>query len=129
MKAGPALLLNCPTLQADGSYPLNYFGWYSTMLVYDVEKRPFVYEERYRQGYEVNNRLRRGAKLTFNWSNKGLHVGMFDEPRKDPDTLKVAVGLETAALHPQVGRPGEFAHREWNSGICSSAGRGCASRR
>lgn len=103
MKAGPALLLNCPTLQADGSYPLNYFGWYSTMLVYDVEKRPFVYEERYRQGYELNNRLRRGEKLTFNWSNRGLHVGMLDEPRKDPETLNVAVGSKQLRYTPKWG--------------------------
>jgi hypothetical protein len=102
MKSGPALVANCPTLQPSGSYPSSNFGWYSTMIIYDVEKPPFVYEEPYSQGYRVNNQLRRGEKLTFNWSNKGLHVNMLDEKNEQP-VLKAVVGKGQLNYTPKFG--------------------------
>jgi hypothetical protein len=102
-KNGPALVANCPTLQPNGSYPSSNFGWYSTMVIYDLEKPAFVYEEPYSQGYQVNNQLRRGEKITFNWSNKGLHVNMLDEPRKDPDSLTAVVGQKQLNYTPKFG--------------------------
>jgi hypothetical protein len=103
IKSGPELLTRCPTLQPNGAFTFNSFGWYSSMIVYDVEKPAFVYEEPYSQGYKVNNQLRRGERLTFNWGNKGMHVGMLDTPRKDPDSLTAKVGAKQLAYTSKLG--------------------------
>jgi hypothetical protein len=60
-------------MDASGAYPLNYFGWFSAMCLYDgSNKTPFIYEDAYSQGYEVNIQLRKGERLTRRWGNKGL---------------------------------------------------------
>ncbi|MCL2648686.1 MAG: transglutaminase-like domain-containing protein [Phycisphaerales bacterium] len=104
-KTGPALIAACPTLQSNGSYPFSSFGWYSAMVIYDTQpdKPPFVYEEPYSQGYQVNNQLRPGERLTFNWSNKGLHVGMLDTPRQDPASLTAPSGEKSLAYMTTYG--------------------------
>src|SRR5687767_13467061 len=72
---GPELLANCPTYDKAGSFALNYFGWFSAMILYDgSNKTPFLYEEASSQGYRVNIQLRKGERLTRDWSNKGLHI-------------------------------------------------------
>jgi hypothetical protein len=74
-KKGPELIANCPTYDAHGNFPLNFFGWFTAMIIYDgSNKTPFPYEEAASQGYRVNIQLRKGERLTRNWSNKGLHV-------------------------------------------------------
>ncbi|MBE7465739.1 MAG: hypothetical protein HS116_19875 [Planctomycetes bacterium] len=74
-KRGPALIANCPTYDERGSFPLNYFGWFSAMIIYDgSNKTPFLYEEAASQGYRVNIQLRKGERITRRWSNTGLHV-------------------------------------------------------
>ncbi|MBI3828476.1 MAG: hypothetical protein HY291_03110 [Planctomycetes bacterium] len=74
-KKGPEILVNCPTYDARGSFALNYFGWFSAMILYDGSgNTPFLYEEASSQGYRVNIQLRKGERLTRNWGNKGLHV-------------------------------------------------------
>jgi hypothetical protein len=77
-RRGPELLTRCPFYDAAGWWPARQHGWYSTMLEYDgtygKDRQPFLYEYGYSQGYQVNICLRRGERLTRNWSNKGLHI-------------------------------------------------------
>jgi hypothetical protein len=74
-KAGPALLANCPTYDANGNFPLNYFGWFTAMIIFDASaKAPFAYEEASSQGFRVNLQLRKGERLTRNWGHRNLHV-------------------------------------------------------
>jgi hypothetical protein len=74
-KSGPALLASCPTYDARGSFALNYFGWFSAMILYDgSNKTPFPYEEAGSQGYRVDLRLRKGERLTRTWGHQGLQV-------------------------------------------------------
>jgi hypothetical protein len=74
-KNGPALLVNCPTVDARGNFPLNYFGWFTAMIIYDGgSKAPFLYEEASSQGFRMNLQLRKGERLTRVWGHKGLHV-------------------------------------------------------
>jgi len=104
-KSGPALIANCPTLRSNGNYPYGAFGWYSAMVIYNTpaDKPAFVYEEPYSQGYQVNNQLRLGEKLTFNWSNKGLHVGMLDAGSNAPGCLTAASGEKNLAYMATYG--------------------------
>ncbi len=74
-KSGPALLANCPTYDARGNFPLNFFGWFTAMIIYDGSgKTPFPYEEASSQGYRMNLQLRKGERLTRNWGHRNLHV-------------------------------------------------------
>jgi len=77
-KRGPELLAHCSFYDAGGWWPARGHGWHSTMLEYDgtygKDRKPFLYEYGYSQGYQVNICLRRGERLTRNWSNRGLHV-------------------------------------------------------
>jgi hypothetical protein len=74
-KSGPPLLASCPTYDARGNFPLNYFGWFTAMIIYDGSgKAPFAYEEASSQGFRMNLQLRRGERLTRNWAHKNLHV-------------------------------------------------------
>jgi hypothetical protein len=67
-KKGPALLANCPLYDAGGWWPARTHGWYSTMQEYDgtygKDRKPFLYEYGYSQGYQVNIQLRPGERLT-----------------------------------------------------------------
>jgi RNA polymerase sigma-70 factor (ECF subfamily) len=85
-KKGPELLNNCPTYSPNGWVPAATHGWYSTMLEYDGKPgTPFLYEMGFSQGYQVNIQLRKGEKLTRNWSNKGLCM------ESTPGCLKLTV--------------------------------------
>jgi RNA polymerase sigma factor (sigma-70 family) len=78
-KKGPEILLKCPTYSDQGWLPANTHGWYSTMGEYDGSHY-VPWEPGYAIGYQVNIQLRKGERLTRNWSNKGLHVNMPDGP-------------------------------------------------
>jgi hypothetical protein len=74
-KNGPALLAACPTYDAQGNFPLNYFGWFTAMIIYDgSNKTPFLYEEAASQGFRMNLQLRKGERLIRNWGHQNLHV-------------------------------------------------------
>lgn len=74
-KSGPALIASCPTYDAQGNFPLNYFGWFTAMIIYDGSpKAPFLYEEAPSQGFRMNLQLRKGERLTRTWGHKNLHV-------------------------------------------------------
>jgi hypothetical protein len=72
---GPALLARSPFYDNNGWLPAATHGWYSTMQEYDG-RTLFPYEAGYSMGYEVNIQLRRGERLTRQWSNRGLHINM-----------------------------------------------------
>jgi hypothetical protein len=101
---GPEILRNIPTMDARGNFTLNFFGWYSAMLIFDGSNNtPFLYEEPVVEGYEVNVQLRRGEKLTRNWSNKGMDVNMLDEKGQAPNCLKGIVGQGPLSYTPKMG--------------------------
>jgi hypothetical protein len=78
-KRGPDLLTRCPYYDARGWWPAKTHGWYSTMQEYDGttggDRKAYLTEYGYSQGYRVNIALRPGERLTRNWSNSGLQVG------------------------------------------------------
>ena len=79
LKTGPEILSRCPSYDERGWLPAATHGWYSTMQEYDgTNKMPW--EPGYAIGYQVNIQLRKGERLTRNWSHKGLHVNMPDGP-------------------------------------------------
>jgi len=90
-RKGPELLMNCPTYDDNGWLPAGTHGWYSTMQEYADPKQSFVYEYGTALGYEVNVQLRRGERLTRNWSNKGLHVNALE-------------GGDNGVIHAVVGK-------------------------
>lgn len=100
-KTGPELLRNCPSYDNNGWLPAATHGWYSTMQEYADPAKTFVYEYGTALGYEVNVQLRKGEKLTRNWSNKGLHVNALE--RKDLPLLSAAVGKEQLRYSPKYG--------------------------
>jgi hypothetical protein len=100
---GPEMLRNGPTLEKNGSFIFNYFGWYTSMILFDgTNNTPFLYEESYSQGYRVNIQLRKGEKLTRNWSNTGLHVNM-DGAGGNPELLKAETGKGVLYYTPKLG--------------------------
>ncbi len=99
-KTGPVLLASSPFYDANGWLPSAAHGWYSTMQEYDGSTL-FPFEAGYSLGYEVNIQLRRGERLTRNWSNKGLHVN-FDKGGT-PGCLKGKVGEGDLRYTPQFG--------------------------
>ncbi len=104
-KKGPALLARCPFYDADGFWPARTHGWYATMQEYDGTygkgRKPFLYEYGYSQGYQVNIQLRRGERLTRNWSNQGLHVNNKDG--RKPGCLTTKSGSDFMAYTPKYG--------------------------
>ena len=100
---GPELLRNGPTMEKNGNFIFNYFGWYTSLLLFDgTGNTPFPYEESYSQGYRVNIQLRKGEKLTRNWSNTGMHVNM-DGAGGAPETLKSETGKGVLYYTPKMG--------------------------
>jgi hypothetical protein len=75
-RTGPELLRSCPGYDENGWLPAATHGWYATMQEYADPAKTFLYEYGAAVGYEVNVQLRKGERLTRNWSNKGLHVNM-----------------------------------------------------
>ncbi|MGB2824383.1 MAG: hypothetical protein WBF17_25635, partial [Phycisphaerae bacterium] len=99
-KKGPGVLANCPFYDRNGWLPAATHGWYSTMQEYDGSTL-FAYESGYSVGYQVNVQLRRGERLTRNWSNKGLHVMM---PEKQaPGCLTGQIGKGALRYCPGYG--------------------------
>jgi hypothetical protein len=77
-KNGPAVLSRSPFYDQNGWLPAGTHGWYSTMMEYADRSQAFVYEYGYSQGYQVNVQLRKGERLTRNWSHRGLHVNQLE---------------------------------------------------
>ncbi len=98
-KKGPEILSRCPFYDNNGWFPAATHGWYATMQEYDC--KPFIYEYGYSQGYQVNIQLRKGERLTRNWSNKGLHINM--DGGGVPGCLKTAVGQGDLRYCPKLG--------------------------
>ncbi len=91
-RRGPPLVAGSPFLDENGWYPARTHGWAATMQEYDGIDPAGSYEMPYSLGYRVNNRLRPGERLTFNWSNKGLHVNMFEEEFRNDPALRMGEG-------------------------------------
>jgi hypothetical protein len=98
-RKGPAVLCRCPFYDDNGWLPAATHGWYSTVQEYDC--KPFLYEYGYSQGYRVNVQLRKGERLTRNWSNKGLHVNM--DGGAAPGCLKGSAGKGDLRYSPKYG--------------------------
>jgi hypothetical protein len=101
-KKGPELMRNCPTYDKDGNLPHYGHSWASDMREFDG-KTKFIYETGYTNGYRVNIQLRRGEKLTRNWSNKGLHVNQLGGKGGKPSILDTKVGEKELKHTPQYG--------------------------
>jgi hypothetical protein len=107
-KQGPELLARCPFYDAGGQWPAKTHGWHSTMQEYDGRAngsrtgKAFLYEYGYSQGYQVNVQLRRGERLTRNWSNRGLHVNR-KGGGKAPGCLTGKTGVGPQAYTPKYG--------------------------
>ncbi len=99
-KNGPEALAKCPFYDANGWLPAATHGWYSTMQEYDGSTL-FPFEAGYSLGYQVNIQLRRGERLTRNWSNQGLHVNL--DKGDAPGCLKGRVGQDPLRYTPQFG--------------------------
>jgi hypothetical protein len=92
--SGPPLLATCPLTRPDGSFPSVFGDWGKTMVNYDgAGKTPGIYEEGYHQGYEVNIHLRKGERLTRNWSNKGAALPAPDGLPAEILNCKVGEGI------------------------------------
>ena len=103
IKNGPELLRNSPMVDERGNFPFNYFGWYTAMLIFDgTNKTPFEYQDTYTAGYRVNIQLRKGEKLTRNWSNTGLHINM-DGSGGNPELLNAETGKGVLYYTPAWG--------------------------
>lgn len=100
-KKGPDVLARCPMYDPNGWLPAATHGWYSTMTEYAKPSQNHVYEYGAALGYEVNNQLRQGEKITFNWSNQGLHINM--KEGSAPGCLNKAVGQEDLRYSPRYG--------------------------
>jgi hypothetical protein len=99
-RKGPDILSRCPFYDYGGWLPAATHGWYSTMQEYDGSTL-FRYESGYSLGYRVNVQLRRGERLTRNWSNKGLHVMM--DGGGTPGALKGRAGYDALRYTPRYG--------------------------
>ncbi len=71
-RTGPTLLAACPYYTPGGLFPAHVQGWADTMMEYAAPSP--VTEFGYTLGYRVNVQLRRGERLTRNWSNEGHHI-------------------------------------------------------
>lgn len=100
-RKGPELLRSCPAYDENGWLPAATHGWYATMQEYAEPSKTFVYEYGSALGYEVNVQLRKGERLTRNWSNKGLHVNGLEG--KKVGSLKTAVGKDDLRYSPKLG--------------------------
>lgn len=98
---GPEILRACPAYDENGWLPAATHGWYATMQEYADPAKTFVYEYGTALGYEVNVQLRKGERLTRNWSNKGLHVNALEG--KKAGSLKTAMGKDDLRYSPKLG--------------------------
>lgn len=100
-KQGPALLARTPFLSDSGWYPARTHNWATTMLEYDGSTLTKGYEMSASLGYRVNNQLRPGERITFDWGNKGLNVNMHESRFRNDTTLRMGEGV--AAYTPAFG--------------------------
>jgi hypothetical protein len=100
-RKGPEMLRACPAYDENGWLPAATHGWYATMQEYAEPSKTFVYEYGTALGYEVNVQLRKGERLTRNWSNKGLHVNALEGGKVG--SLKTAVGKDDLRYSPKLG--------------------------
>ena len=98
---GPELLASCPNYDNNGWLPAATHGWYATMQEYGNPKKSFLYEYGTALGYEVNVQLRRGERLTRNWSNKGLQVNALENGPSGP--IAGVVGKDQLRYTPAHG--------------------------
>jgi len=103
-KRGPDLLGRSPFYDASGWWPAKTHGWYSTMQEFDGttgrDRKAYLTEYGYSQGYRVNIALRPGERLTRNWSNSGLHVG---GDGSGPRCMTGKTGSRALVYTPQYG--------------------------
>ncbi|MGH7143802.1 MAG: hypothetical protein ACREJ2_06640 [Planctomycetota bacterium] len=100
---GPEVLRNCPTFDKNDSYPLNYFGWYTTMMVFNGSSNtPFLYEENHSQGHQVNITLHRGETITRDWNADHLPAGWFPKDAT-PECLHAKPGEGPLYYTPKYG--------------------------
>ncbi|HXI01833.1 MAG TPA: hypothetical protein VNI57_01525 [Candidatus Saccharimonadales bacterium] len=115
-KQGPALLARTPFLNASGWYPARTHNWATTMLEYDGSTLTQGYEMSASLGYQVNNQLRPGERITFNWGNRGLDVNMHESRFRNDASLRMGEGI--AAYTPAFGdlAPGRIGNGtlEWD---------------
>jgi hypothetical protein len=100
-KNGPELLSTCKWYDAGGWLPAGTHGWYATMQEYGSAKKNFLYEYGHAPGYQVNLQLRRGERITRNWSHRGLHVNTAEGD--DCDVLKSKPGENDMKYSPKFG--------------------------
>jgi hypothetical protein len=100
-KDGPELLSQNKFYDAGGFWPAGTHGWGGTMIEYGRPKKNFIYEYGAALGYQVNIQLRKGERLTRNWSNKGLHVDLADG--KNNAIVKAIPGKEDLKYSPHWG--------------------------
>ena len=79
-KKGPKLIASSPSLNAKGWWPAGTHGWYATMQCFDgtagPKQKAYNYEYCASMGYQVNLQLRKGERITRNWSNEAQHINM-----------------------------------------------------
>ncbi len=96
-KKGPKLIASSPQLNAKGWWPAGTHGWYATMQDFDGTAGPgqkaYIHEYGAALGYQVNIQLRKGERITRNWSNQGLHINMDSGSSNVPDAMKDASGF------------------------------------
>jgi hypothetical protein len=100
-RTGPELLRASPSFDENGWLPAATHGWYATMQEYADPAKTHVYEYGTALGYRVNVQLRRGERLTRNWSNKGLHVNGLEG--KGLASLKAVPGKGDLRYSPKYG--------------------------
>jgi hypothetical protein len=99
-RKGPDVFGRCPFYDDNGVSTFDTHLWNETMQQFDC--KPYGYEYGYSQGYQVNIQLRKGERLTRNWSNKGLHVNM-DGSYYAPQCLAEAVGARNLRYAAKYG--------------------------
>ena len=114
---GPDILTRCPTMNQKGDFPLNFFAWYSAMLIFDgTAKAPFLFEEPSTSGHRVNLRLCHGERIVRRWSNDARFVDAADGAKLD--CLGLQVGKGSLYYTPKFGDLGNgrvgAGRVEWN---------------
>ncbi len=124
-KKGPKLIASSPQLNAKGWWPAGTHGWYATMQDFDGTAGPgqkaYIFDYGASLGYQVNIQLRKGERITRNWSNQGLHINMVAGANNAPDAMADASGFlknnqafcdKLDPMHPNLtnGRIGNGTH-------------------
>jgi len=102
-KKGPPIFAACPTIDENGGYPCTVCnGWQATIVNYDgTHGTPNQYDHGYHQGYQVNIQLRKGERLTRNWSNQSKNLPLPEG--LPPEFLDLKIGAGALAKTPLYG--------------------------